>query len=96
MKQKPSRPSETPGSLQAWLLDAAETNSDTVEHMRQAMRLAISEGLTARQREILLLHFYEEYSTAEIAQALGLNRTTVTRTLQRAKRRLRRLLNENQ
>lgn len=96
MKQKPSRPSETPGSLQSWLLEIAESNSDDVEHMRQSMRRAINEGLTARQREILLLHFYEERSTAEIAQALGLNRTTVARTLQRAKRRLRRLLNENQ
>ena len=51
-------------------------------------RLARQEALTARQRQLLRMNFEQNKTVTEIAQELGVNKSTVSRTLLRAKRRL--------
>ncbi|MBQ4425885.1 MAG: sigma-70 family RNA polymerase sigma factor [Lachnospiraceae bacterium] len=43
---------------------------------------------------IIYLYYYEDYTIAEIAEILGKNQNTVSSTLQRARRKLRDLLEE--
>ena len=50
------------------------------------------ELLTERQKMCFDLKYNQDLSLAEIAQELGVNVSTVSRTLQRARNRLRRYL----
>lgn len=45
--------------------------------------------LPLKDREVLLLHYYEQYTTKEIAQLLGLPESTVKSRLVRAREKLR-------
>ena len=47
-------------------------------------------------RNIIYLYYYESYTIAEIAQILGKNRNTVSSALQRARKKLKRLLTEGE
>jgi len=62
---------------------------------RRQIWLAFRE-LPARQREVFVLRHVEEYSTAEVADALGLSSGSVKRHLFRAIRRLREALGDVQ
>ena len=44
--------------------------------------------LTPRQREVLALYMERDMNVTQIAAVLGVNKSTVSRTLLRAKRRL--------
>ena len=56
------------------------------------VKLALRESVTQRQRQILLLYFYERKNMIEIAEMLGINKSTVSRTVKRGIGRLRRYL----
>lgn len=53
------------------------------------VRLAISEELTERQRELVEMYYLEGMSMTEIAHRLGLSPSSVSRTLKRGRERLR-------
>ena len=48
--------------------------------------------LTPRQREMVFLYYDRGLKMSQIAQKLGVNRSTVSRTVKRAKQRLYRCL----
>ena len=50
------------------------------------------EDLTERQKEMVRMHFFEEKTVSDIARELSVNRSTVSRCLSRAEKRLRRTL----
>ena len=52
----------------------------------------IREELTPLQREALLAYYFQEQTITQIAQARGVNKSTVCRTLHRAEEKLRRYL----
>ena len=52
----------------------------------------MTEELTPRQQEMLHLYYYEKLNMAQIAGRLGVNKSTVSRTLCRARRRLHHIL----
>ncbi len=56
-----------------------------------ACRDATSE-LTPRQQQLLTLYYGEGKSMPEIGDALGIDKSTVSRTIQRGERRLRNYL----
>ncbi len=58
----------------------------------ERVKRAIKRELTPRQQEIVRMVFYEHLSQAEAARRMGLNRSTVCRTLHRAEQRLRKYL----
>ena len=52
----------------------------------------IQEELTPLQRETLTAYYFQELSITQIADARGVNKSTVCRTLHRAEARLRKYL----
>lgn len=87
-----NRSSEFPGDLQIWLQEHGRDNSEQLSRLRRNLRAAREQELTPRQAEMLRLYFDEEKTMVQIAQELGINRSTVSRTIARAKARLYRCL----
>ena len=79
-------------SLQLWMKGEGDDNRLQVERLLRNLPLAVEQELTPRQRQILRMRYSGGMKNAEIAQRLGLNKSTVTRTLNRAMERLFRTL----
>ena len=58
----------------------------------QRLQRVIREELTPMQRETILAYYFREQTIVEIAQARGVNKSTVCRTLHRAEEKLKRYL----
>lgn len=82
----------TSADLAAWLRANSGDNNIQLDRMRRNLRLARERELTPRQREVLTLYYDGQMSVTAIAQRLGVNASTVSRTLKRAQERLRRSL----
>ena len=80
------------GDMTVWRREHAEDNSDQLERLRRNLRRAREQELTPRQREVLALYYDRGLKMSQIARKLGINRSTVSRTIGRAKQRLYRYL----
>ena len=87
-----TRSSEWAGDMTVWLQENADDNQEQIERLLRNLRKARVQELTPRQQQMLSMRFEQNMSGAEIARELGLNRSTVSRTLRRAQERLRRCL----
>lgn len=87
-----TRSSEWIGDMTVWMRENAEDNALQLERMKRNLRIAREKELTPRQRCMLELYYDQQMSVTEIAQELSVNVSTVSRTLQRARTRLRRYL----
>ena len=65
-----------------------QTNRREREEYRRFRYRAIKTQLTHRQTQVMLLYYFEGKNITEIAQELGLNKSTVSRTLRRSLNRL--------
>ena len=90
MKSTPYRVrnNEVYGDMSAWIAAHAGDNESDLARLKRNLRLAREEELTARQRELLRLCYEENLSVSEIAALIGRDKSTVSRTLSRARRRL--------
>ena len=87
-----TRSSEWLGDMTVWLRDNANTNSELLTRLRQNLRRARQQELTPRQQQVLTLYYNQGMNMTQIAQTLGVNCSTVSRTIRRAKQRLYRCL----
>ena len=87
-----TRSSEWIGDMTVWLRENGEDNHDQMLRLRRQLRAARERELTPRQRQFLTRYFDEGLSMREIAEAAGVDPSTVSRTLSRAKARLHRAL----
>ena len=87
-----ARSSEWIGDMTVWLRDHAEDNSEQLERLRRGLRRAREQELTPRQRQLLRMHFTQGKRVTDIAQELGISKSTVSRTLARCTQRLYRTL----
>ena len=87
-----TRSSEWAGDMTVWLRENANDNQEQIDRLLRNLRKARVQELTPRQQQMLSMRFEQNMSGAEIARELGLNRSTVSRTLKRAQDRLRRCL----
>ena len=78
--------------LRHWRSAEGDEPSEKLARLVAHLPRAIEEELTARQRQIVHLHFYDGLSVTQIAQKLGVHPSTVTRSLQRSARKLQHLL----
>ena len=85
-----NRASEWIGDLTVWTRENAGDNSERLERLRRNLRQARERELTPRQ--LLELYYDRGMTIPQIAGELGLNRSTVSRTLRRARDRLYRCL----
>lgn len=87
-----TRSSEWIGDMTIWLRENAGDNQDRLERLRRNLRQARDQELTPRQRKVLELRYERGMTGVEIAEELGVSPSTVSRTLRRARDRLRRYL----
>ena len=87
-----TRASEWIGDLTVWTRQNAGDNSERLERLRRNLRQARERELTPRQRQMLELYYDQGMTIPQIAGELGLNRSTVSRTLSRGRKRLKRYL----
>ena len=71
---------------------ALDEQPELARILRRAMRQAWNTGLTQTQRRYLLLYYQDAMTMREIAAQCGVTVPTVSRTLARARRRLRQVL----
>ena len=79
-------------SLQSWQKDAQGDNSQRMDRLRRNLPLAVEQELTPRQREVLNHFYFDGMGVTEIANAMGLHKSTVSRTLKRARAKLHQCL----
>jgi len=87
----PSR-DEAQINLRRWRSGDSDSNSEQLARVVYHLPRAIEEELTERQLQILKLHFYEDLSVSQIAHLLGVNPSTVSRSLQRSTAKLQHIL----
>ena len=68
----------------------AEDNREELSLLQRNLARALGEDVTQRQRQVLLLYYAQGLTMQEIAQELGVDRSTVSRTMLRGEERLRR------
>lgn len=70
----------------------AADSSQEVSRLKRNLLLALREDVTQRQRQTLLMYYGEGRTMQEIADQLGVDKSTVSRTIKRGERRLQRCL----
>jgi RNA polymerase sigma-70 factor (ECF subfamily) len=75
-------------SLVQQLTETPQTNAEHLAIAHSALRRVMEEELTPRQREVLVLRYFEQLRLREIAERLDLDISTVCRTLHRAEKRI--------
>ena len=91
MQSTPYRRGTSP-ELAVWLRESAPDNAEQHRFLLRSLRRAIREELTDRQRMIVTLYYDEGRNLSEIADLLGIHKSTACRTLHRAQDRLRHVL----
>lgn len=66
----------------------AQTNTQQMQRLKRALREVIKNDLTPRQKEMVVLYYYEGMSMTRIAEKLNRDLSTVSRTIKRAKRNI--------
>lgn len=79
-------------SLCLWRQEQSGDNQERIRRLLSNLPLAVQQELTPRQREILQMRFTGGMSITGIAKELGLNNSTVSRSLTRSVERLYRSL----
>ena len=68
----------------------AGDNQVRLQELYDALSKALREEVTDRQRQVLFLYYVQGLNMRQIAEALGVERSTVSRTLKRGEERIRR------
>lgn len=87
-----TRSSEWIGDMTAWLRENSPDNSEQRERLLRNLRKALKEELTPRQQQMVEMYYFQRKNIPIIADELGVNRSTVCRTLSRGRNNLRRCL----
>ena len=70
----------------------SETNAEKLKTIKKALKKVIEEQLTTRQKQVIVLYYYEEYDMPTIAKMLSINVSTVSRTINRARQNIMKYL----
>ena len=68
----------------------AADNSQEISRLKRNLIRALREDVTPKQRQVLLLYYAEGLNMREIGERLGVDKSTVSRTIKRGERRLQR------
>lgn len=86
------RNNEFLGDMAQWRLRNSPDNAERLERLRRNLRKAREQELTDRQRQMLRMYYDEGKSMTKIARLLKVNKSTVSRTIARGRRRLHQYL----
>ena len=67
-------------------------NSGEISRLKRNLIRALREDVTPKQRQVLLLYYAEGLNMREIGERLGVDKSTVSRTIRRGELRLQRCL----
>ena len=70
----------------------ADDNRDQMNRLKRNLTHALRQDITERQREYMMLYYGRGMSMEAIAREVGVNKSTVSRTLKRGRQRLYRCL----
>ena len=70
------------------LIGEGEDGGDKHRLMIKIMRNIIENELSERQRQMISLYYFSRMNIPEIAEMLGVNRSTVSRTISRGRRNI--------
>lgn len=70
----------------------AANNSQEISRLKRNLIRALREDVTPRQRQALLLYYSEGLNMREIGERLGVDKSTISRTIKRGEQRLQRCL----
>ncbi|MBE6955842.1 MAG: sigma-70 family RNA polymerase sigma factor [Ruminococcaceae bacterium] len=73
-------------------LSEENTNTDSLNLLKQNLIRCLNEDITPRQRTLLTMYYVQQLSQTEIARRLGVDPSTVSRTILRGERKLQRCL----
>lgn len=67
-------------------------NSQEVSRLKRNLIRCLREDITAKQRQMILLYYAEGKNMREIGEVMGVDKSSVSRTIKRGEHRLRRCL----
>ena len=70
----------------------AEDNKEQINRLKRNLAHALRQDVTERQRQYMLMYYGQGMSMEAIAKDMGVNKSTVSRTLKRGRQRLYRCL----
>ena len=70
----------------------AADNSREINRLKRNLLRAMQEELTPRQRQVIAMYYGQKLTMQEIGERIGVQRSTVCRTLHRGEQRLYRCL----
>ena len=78
--------------MAAYARAMASDNSAQHSRLKRNLLRALKEDVTPKQRRALLMYYSQGLNMREIGEQLGVDKSTVSRTIQRGEKRLRRCL----
>ena len=78
--------------MAVYTLQMAEDNSQEVNRLKRNLIRCLQEDVTPRQRQMLLMYYAQGLNMREIGTELGVDKSTVSRTIKRGEQRLQRCL----
>ena len=72
--------------------EMAADNVQQLDKLKENLAKALRQDVTARQRQFLLLYYGQGLNMRQIGEQMGVNKSTVSRTIKRGEARLRRCL----
>ena len=79
-------------ALATYSRDMAADNARQTDRLKENLLKALCQDVTERQRQYLLLYYCKGLNMRQIGERLGVNKSTVSRTIKRGEARLRRCL----
>lgn len=70
-------------SLKQWSFQNGESNRDDLDRAKQLLPVILTEVLTEKQRDYILKYFSDGMNIVQIAELYGVDRSTVSRTINR-------------
>lgn len=71
-------------SFRRWETAENGTNAEELKRLKRMLPVALRDCISATQRKYLMHYFCDEMSMPQIAQMYGLNKSTISRTINRA------------
>ncbi len=78
--------------MAAYTREMASDNAQQLDRLRENLAKALRQDVTDRQRQFLLLYYGQGLNMRQIGERVGVNKSTVSRTIKRGEARLRRCL----
>ena len=69
--------------MAAYTLQMAEDNSQEISRLKRNLIRCLREDVTPRQRQALLMYYAQGLNMREIGERLGVDKSTVSRTIKR-------------